>query len=117
MKRDRVYLSDLRPLPLLADGGNLQVLTAVLESSFDGIFITDGEAKTLWCNHSYEVISGLSAQDVLGVSMEKLVANGIVSESATVKALQQGHAVTLNQRFTSGKQAVVTSTPIFDQDG
>lgn len=117
MKRDRVYLSDLRPLPLLADGGNLQVLTAVLESSFDGIFITDGEAKTLWCNHSYEVISGLSAQDVLGVSMEKLVANGIVSESATVKALQQGHAVTLNQRFTSGKRAVVTSTPIFDQDG
>lgn len=117
MKRDRVYLSDLHPLPLLADGGNLQVLMAVLESSFDGIFITDGEAKTLWCNHSYEVISGLSAQDVLGVSMDTLVSDGVVSESATVKALQQGHAVTLSQRFTSGKRAVVTSTPIFDQDG
>lgn len=41
---------------------------------------------------------------------------GVISHSSTLKALNQGQAVTLEQTFTTGKQAVVTSTPIYDQD-
>ena len=115
MKRDRVYLSDR--LPFAPDQASaLTRLMAVLESSFDGIFITDGQATPLWCNHSYEIISGLTAADVLGIPMAQLVATGVISHSSTLKALNQGQAVTLEQTFTTGKQAVVTSTPIYDQD-
>ena len=86
-----------------------------MESSFDGIFVTDAQARPIWCNHSYEVISGLTAQEVLGVPMGELVRRGTISHSATLEALAQGQAVTINQTFTTGKRAVVTSTPIYDQ--
>ena len=117
MKRDRVYLSKPDRLPFAPDQASaLTRLMAVLESSFDGIFITDGQATPLWCNHSYEIISGLTAADVLGIPMAQLVDTGVISHSSTLKALNQGQAVTLEQTFTTGKQAVVTSTPIYDQD-
>lgn len=75
MKRDRVYLSKPDRLPFAPDQASaLTRLMAVLESSFDGIFITDGQATPLWCNHSYEIISGLTAADVLGIPMAQLVA-------------------------------------------
>ena len=117
MKRDRVYLPLAAPVPFAPDQASaLPRLIAVLESSFDGIFITDAQALPLWCNHSYEVISGLSAADVLGVPMAELVRRGTVSTSATLQALAQEQAVTLEQTFTTGRRAVVTSTPIYDRD-
>lgn len=115
MKRNRVYLPEE---PILAFGSGkmeaLQRLTAILESSFDGIFITDQNAVPLWCNRSYEVISGLTADDVLGIPMVDLLKRGIISKSSTLMALDQGQAVTLEQTFTTGKRAIVTSTPIYD---
>lgn len=49
MKRDRVYLSKPDRLPFAPDQASaLTRLMAVLESSFDGIFITDGQATPLW---------------------------------------------------------------------
>ena len=96
MKRDRVYLSKPDRLPFAPDQASaLTRLMAVLESSFDGIFITDGQATPLWCNHSYEIISGLTAADVLGIPMAQLVDTGVISHSSTLKALNQGQAVTL----------------------
>ena len=91
-------------------------MLAILESSFDGIFITDHQACPIWCNHSYEIISGLTAQDVLGVPMDQLVRRGIISDSSTLKALSQNQPVTVDQTFKTGKRVLVTSTPIYDQN-
>jgi PAS domain S-box-containing protein len=116
MKRDRFYLpeeADLHFLP--EDESRLGWLLAILESSFDGIFITDDKAVPVWCNHSYEVISGLSAKDVVGHPMQELEKVGIVSRSATLMAMEKQESVTLEQTFRTGKRAVVTSTPIFDR--
>ncbi len=79
-------------------------------------FITNGQAVPIWVNHSYEVISGLSAQDVLGIPMDELVRRGLISNSATLQALEIGHSYTANQSFVTGKQALVTSTPIYDEN-
>lgn len=118
MKRDRVYLPEQQSLPFGPAGSDqtIQRLIAVLESSFDGIFLTDSQARPLWCNHSYEIISGLSARDVLGIPMADLVKSGVISSSATLKALELGQAVTIEQTFTTGKRAVVTSTPLYDHE-
>lgn len=117
MNRNRVYLPNSAPTPFAPNHASaLPYLMAVLESSFDGIFITDAQACPIWCNHSYEVISGLTAQDVLGIPMAELVHRGTISNSATLKALEQGQAVTIDQTFTTGKRAVVTSTPIYDRN-
>ena len=117
MKRNRVYLpkeADLGFFP--DDDSRLSRLLAILESSFDGIYVTDSGARTLWVNHSYEVISGLHASDVVGKTMQELVRLGIVSRSATLMAMEKGGSITLEQTFRTGKRAVVTSTPIFDHD-
>jgi PAS domain S-box-containing protein len=90
------------------------LLDAVLESSYDGIFITDGNANTIRINTSYEIISGFKRADVVGKNMRDLVANGLISQSGTLLALGMRQPVTLEQKFKTGKQAVITSTPTFD---
>ncbi|MDR2179249.1 MAG: sigma 54-interacting transcriptional regulator [Synergistaceae bacterium] len=90
------------------------LLDAVLESSYDGIFITDGNANTIKVNTSYEIISGLKQSDVVGKNMRDLVAGGLISNSGTLLALEKRQPVTLEQKFKTGKQALITSTPTFD---
>ena len=38
-------------------------LEAIVNCSHDGIYITDGQANTLWVNPSYLSISGLQKED------------------------------------------------------
>lgn len=89
-----------------------EYLDAVIEHSFDGIYITDGEANTIKVNRSYLTISGLKKSDVLGRNMRELVGNKTISASATLMALEQRRPITIHQEFKTGKQALVTSSPI-----
>ena len=41
-------------------------LDAIIEHSFDGIYITDGNANTIKANRAYETITGLKKSEVLG---------------------------------------------------
>ena len=65
-------------------------------------------------NRSYEVISGLDRSEVIGHRMDVLERTGIISRSGTLVALKRRAAITIDQKFKTGKQAIITSTPIFD---
>lgn len=39
-------------------------LNAIIEHSFDGIFITDAKANVVRVNHAYEMITGLKKEEV-----------------------------------------------------
>ncbi|MDE7004364.1 MAG: sigma 54-interacting transcriptional regulator, partial [Oscillospiraceae bacterium] len=92
-------------------------LRAIVDSSYDGIYITDGRADTLWVNPAYLSISGLREEDVVGRSMWDLEREGVVSQSGTLIALTQRRPVTLQQTFRTGKRALITSTPSFGDHG
>lgn len=92
-------------------------LNAIIEHSFDGIFITDAKANVVRVNHAYEMITGLKKEEVLGKNMAKLVQDKLISESGSLQVIETKRPVTLQQRFRSGKEALVTSSPIFDKDG
>ena len=92
-------------------------LRAIVDSSYDGIYITDGRADTLWVNPAYLSISGLREEDVVGRSMWDLEREGVVSQSGTLIALTQRRPVTLEQTFRTGKRALITSTPSFGDHG
>ena len=47
---------------------NRQLFT-ILNSIYDGLYITDGQANTILINRAYEEVSGLRREDVLGKSM------------------------------------------------
>jgi PAS domain S-box-containing protein len=89
----------------------------VLESSFDGIYITDGEGNTLYANHSYENITGLKRREVLGKNMRDLVERKVIDRSGTLLALKSHAPVTLEQKFRTGKRAIITSTPTYSAAG
>jgi len=98
-------------------GDNEITLDAVLENSFDGIFITDGEANTIKVNKAYETITGLKREEILNKNMKDLVLNNVISKSGSIMAINQKKTVTLNQEFKTGKKAIISSTPVFDKDG
>jgi PAS domain S-box-containing protein len=92
-------------------------LYQILESSFDGIYITDKNANTIFINHSYEIITGLNRADMLGKNMQALIDAKIIDKSGSLKVLKTREPVTLEQKFSTGKHAIITSTPSFDENG
>jgi PAS domain S-box-containing protein len=117
MKRSPVRLSSLQDINFLSQyKDRIELLMAILESSYDGIYITDGQAKTIWCNRSYEVVSGLDRKEVIGRYMQEMVNAKVISRSATLIVLDTRGSVTIEQDFKTGKRAVVTSTPLFDEN-
>ena len=92
-------------------------LDTILDSSFDGIFITDGEANTLRLNQAFERITGVTAQECVGRNMKDLVDEGYFSGSGTLLALEKRERTTITLVARTGKEVLVTSTPIFDDQG
>lgn len=89
---------------------------SILESFNDGIYITDSEANTIYLNHKYELISGLKKTEMLGKNMKQLVSDGVISVSGTLSVLENGQKVTIEQNFKTGKRALITSLPIYDDE-
>lgn len=92
-------------------------LEAVIENSFDGIYITNGEADTILVNHSYEQITGLKKEQMLGKNMRELEQSGTISVSGSLRAIKERRTITILQEFQTGKKAMITSSPVFDSQG
>ena len=91
-------------------------LESILDHFHDGIYITDKEANTVYLNHSYELISGLQKSEMLGKNMRELVERGVVSRSGTLELLEsKADNITTQQSFRTGKRAIITSTPIYEE--
>jgi PAS domain S-box-containing protein len=91
-------------------------LDAIINSSYDGLYITDGEAKTLRVNHAYERISGLKAKNLIGRNMKELVEEGFFDQSVSLEVLRSQKPVTIMQDIRGGKKVMVTGSPIFDEE-
>ncbi|MFA9424392.1 MAG: sigma-54 interaction domain-containing protein [Sedimentibacter sp.] len=104
-------------IELIKDENYIRKLDMIIETSYDGIYITDGDANTILINKSYERITGLKRENLLGHNMEELVKNGVMSEVTSFLVLKNKKPITVNQIFNTGKNALVTSTPFFDENG
>ncbi len=93
-----------------------QELQAIIENTYDGLYITDGEANTLMINHAYERITGIKREEVLGKNMRELVASGVFDRSASLEVLEKKRPVTIMQELRGGKKVLVTGSPVFDKD-
>lgn len=91
-------------------------LETIIESSYDGIVVTDGEGRVLKINSSWIKMVGyedMKAEElVLGIE-EK----GVIFPSATLLALQEKRRVSFMQNALNGKKFLATGTPIFDNEG
>ncbi|MBV4427043.1 sigma-54 interaction domain-containing protein [Clostridium tyrobutyricum] len=92
-------------------------LYAIIENCYDGIYITDGQANTLLVNKAYEKITGMKVKEMVGRNMRYLEKNKYISKSGTLMVLDRGKSVTIEQIFKTGKKVLVSSNPIFDDNG
>lgn len=90
---------------------------AAIESSYDGIWITDGGGNTLFINKAIERITGLSKEKVIGKNMKELVEKGVFNVSATLEAMKQKKRVTVMQKVNTGIETIVTGNLSFDKNG
>lgn len=91
-------------------------LIKILDEVNEGIYLTDGSAKTLFLNKAYERISGSDRNLFLDKQMQDIVKEKLIDNSASLKVLEMGKEVTMNQTLKNGRKVLITSSPIFDQN-
>ncbi len=96
--------------------GMIEEMVAAVESSYDGLFLTDGDGNILRVNRSWEKITGVSARDVIGRNVFDLENKGYFSRSVSKIALVQKKSFTLQKKWFTGKEVLVTANPILDQN-
>lgn len=94
-------------------------LNAILESSYDGIYITDGEGRFLNINNRLLKMMGCKKEDVLGTYAQDLVKTGVINKSIVEMVIERKERITVNQsvKGTTIKEIMVTATPILDGKG
>jgi len=95
----------------------IRELEATINSSYDGIFITDSSGIVLRINHAYERITGIKASEIVGKSMQKLVEEKYYDESVTLLVMEKKESITISQRVRGNQKILVTGNPIFDEHG
>lgn len=91
-------------------------LEAIIENTYDGLYITDGDANTLMINQAYERIAGVKRKEVLGKNMRDLVATGVIDRSVSLEVIEKKQPVTIMQELRNGKKVLVTGSPVLDKD-
>jgi len=114
--RDMTELMALEEKLEQVEGLRQKELDAIFDSSYDGLYITDGQGKTLRLNQAFERITGVTAAECIGKNMAELVEEGFFSRSGTLLALEQKRPVTVSLQAKTGKIVLVTSTAIFDDN-
>ena len=104
-----------RELALLKNMKNW--LDAVIDSSYDGLWICNREGKVIKINKASERICDVKAENVVGRNMRELVAEGLYDRSVTFEVVNRKTAVTLIQRTRENKRLLITGNPIFDEQG
>ena len=90
----------------------------LLDNSYDGIWITDGEGRVLYVNAANLALLGLTKEDILGKTTEELLANNILTNSVVLDAIRFKHAVSRTcYNSKTNLTVLATASPIFDKDG
>lgn len=97
--------------------GLMNELEAIINSSYDGMFITDGQGVVLRLNRAYERITGIKAGEIIGKDMRQLVEEKYYDQSVTLLVMEKGERITINQTVKGNRRLLVTGNPIFDEGG
>jgi PAS domain S-box-containing protein len=92
------------------------ILASIFQSSYDGIYVADKNGVGIMVNQAYSRITGVKSQELLGKTMQTVVKEGIVSESVSIKVLEERAPKTIIQ-MVRGKELLVTGNPVFDRNG
>ena len=114
------YLNDFEQA-LAHSEGYLKIskqLEAIFKGTSDGLWVQDSHGKIININTVSEMINGIRAKDIIGKSVYELVEEGIFEGVVTPEILKTKRQFsTLSYINKTGKQVLVTGTPILDEHG
>jgi PAS domain S-box-containing protein len=91
---------------------------AILESSYDGIYIADKNGYTVYVNEAYEKLTGTTRSELLNRHIHDLTTEGYFSHNITEAVLDKKETITdVIRSQKSGKKILVTGNPVFHKDG
>jgi len=92
-------------------------LEAIINSSSDGICVYDSNGVGLRANTAIKNLTGLDLQDIIGKNVRELKEKNFINESIVLKVLNEKKRITIMQYFYTGKECIVTGTPLFNEMG
>ena len=95
---------------------NPDYIFGALEFSSDGIFICDELGNTIYVNPAYEKTTGLKRDAILGKNLNNMLKENIFNISASLKVLESKQPLSLIHRYVSGRTALTTAAPIYDDE-
>lgn len=101
----------------LSEKAQVKLFKTALEYSYDGLHILDAEGDTLYINKACTRIEGINPDEAMNKNIRQLVADGVYSQSVTLRILETKESTTIIQTAKNGNQVLVTGTPIFKNDG
>ena len=92
-------------------------LKEILEGSFDGILVTDGEGNVQFMNSSYERVAAIPRRELEGRNMRALINPVWMENSVAFVVADERRAVSKRQVTRDGRDIIVTGMPVFDEAG
>ena len=92
-------------------------LDAIIASSDDGLWISDGDGIILRINAASERLNRVRSSDVVGRNIDELVDEGFIDTSVTLKVLKTLKRENILQQTRSGRKLMLTGNPVFNPDG
>ena len=91
-------------------------LEVIIESSYDGIILSDKEGRIFRANQSMERVSGgIKVSELLGKTAKELEKEGIILSQS--KMILGKNPLTLKQHIRTGVELFITSAPAYDDYG
>lgn len=91
----------------------------IADNLFDGIYISNGEGKTLFINEAYTRITGITKEEIIGKNVRDILAKGDIYKGAvTLDVIKEKKRINnIGKIVKLDKDVLVTGSPIFDKYG
>lgn len=91
-------------------------LCSIFNVNQDGLYITDRHGTTIGLNSSYEKLTGLNREELLGRNINDLVKDGTFDAVLNPEVVATRKVATRVQVNKENRKVLVTAYPIFDYD-
>ena len=88
-------------------------LNVCLESSHDGIMVSDGMGNVIRLTAALEKLIGVKRRDILGRNVADLVQEGVNESSAILQVIETGKTATVVIDH-NGRQLLITGSPVYN---
>jgi PAS domain S-box-containing protein len=92
------------------------ILKDMVEHSYDGLMITNAKGVIIYLNTAFLNLFGYSRKKILYSNMKKNVNEGLVNQSAVLKAMETKKRESAINRTITGREILSTATPVFDEN-